>query len=148
MGKNNRHRTGPNKPIWDVLLGLSRSVGQVTNVTAMLIPYLQDRELLSRLKDPAAFNRLGSRLDSDIRNLTLRFNIIAKQHEGRQGQTADPTEWMRAIDIQEQYIAWASDFDDIAIPTFTEMMEMLRAAGAKNIVQMQSATALAQQHSP
>ena len=147
MGKNNRHRTRPNKPIWDVLQGLSQSVGQVTNVTALLIPYLQDRELLSRLSDTAAFNRLGTRLESDIRNLTLRFNIISNQHAGRQGQTADPTEWMRAIDITEQYIAWATDFDDIAIPTFREMMEMLRQAGAKNIVDIQSASAIAQQYS-
>lgn len=148
MGSNNRHRKRPSKPVWDVLLGLSQAVGQVNNVTALLIPYLQDRELLGRLSDPAAFNRLGGRLEADVRQLTARFNAIYNQHSCRQGQTADPTEWMRAIDLHEQYIAWATDFDDIVIPTFAEMMEMLRQAGAANIAHVQSAVATAQQHSP
>ncbi len=148
MGKQNRHRTGSNKPVWDVLLGLSQAVGQVNNVTALLIPYLQDRELLSRLSDPATFNRLASRLEADIRNLTGRYNRIYEQHRCRQGQTSNPTEWMRAIDLHEQYIAWATDFDDIAIPTFMEMMDMLRQAGASNIPSVQSASAIVRQHSP
>lgn len=142
--RKNVNRGPKSQPVWDALAGLSGAVGQVTNVTAVLIPFLQDKELIARIPDQARFNRLASTLDRDLRDMTRDFRSINSQHQGRSGTTADPTEVMRAIDIQEQYVEWASQFDDVVIPTFTDMLEMIKAAGG-NIasVAVPSATALA-----
>jgi len=141
--KSNR---GPEKstPVWDALANLSGAVGQVTNVTSLLIPFLQDKELLAKIQDQARFNRLASTLERDLRDMTQQFRSINSQHAGRYGHTSNPTEVMRAIDIQEQYVEWAARFDDVVIPSFTDMLEMLQSAGANTAsVAIPSAAGLA-----
>lgn len=131
MSKN-KNKRGRDKayPVWDALMGLSAAVGQVTNITASLIPFLQDQALLDKISDRALFNRLGAALNRDVRDMTDRFRAIYNQHSDRRGQSADPTEVMRSIDIHQQYVEWAARFDDVVIPTFMDMVTMLREAGA------------------
>lgn len=129
MSKNSKSGPKKNTPVWDALANLSGAVGQVTNVTSLLIPFLQDKELIAKIADQSRFNRLASTLDRDLRDMTQQFRTIQNQHSGRHGHTSDPTEVMRAIDIQEQYVEWAGRFDDVIIPTFSDMLEMIQGAG-------------------
>lgn len=135
-------------PVWDTLAGLSAAVSQVTLVTALLIPFLSDKELMSKLKneDLMRFNRLASTLERDVRRMTERFNEIYQQNRGRTGGTRDQTEWFKSIQLSEQYVAWATDFDAVVIPTFVDTLHLLQSVGADiNTVSVPSATALAQQ---
>jgi hypothetical protein len=144
MRKNVNRDPKQSQPVWDALANLSGAVGQVTNVTSVLIPFLQDRELIGRIQDQARFNRLASTLDRDLRDMTQQLRSIQSQHDGRRGHTSDPNEVMRAIDIQEQYVEWAGRFDDVVIPTFTDMLEMIQVAGGNTAgVAVPSATGLA-----
>jgi hypothetical protein len=146
---NKQNQGGTEVPlVWDALAGLSAAVSQVTLVTASLIPFLNDKELMSKLKDEALvrFNRSASTLERDVREMTLRFNEIYQQHRGRTGGTTDQTEWFKTIQLSEQYVAWAADFDAVVIPTFVDMLHMLQAVGADiNTVSIPSASTLAQQ---
>lgn len=130
MGKNRKRSPDTSTPIWDALLGLAASVGQVNNITSMLVPFLQNAELLNKLSDRERFMRLASTLDRDLRQMTSRYQAIYSQHADRHGSSADANAWMQAIDLHEQYIAWAADFDDVIRPTFFDMMSMLADAGA------------------
>lgn len=133
------------KPVWDTLAGLSGSVSRITQIPAMLIPFLRDQELLAKLADRACFDRLGATLQSDIQKMTQRLSAIKQRHEGRTGSTGNHTEWMEAISLSEEYIAWAGDFDAVVIPTFVDMVSMLQAAGANvSGIETPSATALVQ----
>lgn len=119
-----------NQPLWDILAGLSAAVGQTTQVTALLVPFLQNQELIAKIVDRPAFDRLASVLERDIRVMSQRFRAIVDQHANKTGQTANQTEWLQAIQLSEQYVEWASDFDDVILPTFSEITSMLRDAGA------------------
>lgn len=131
------------QPVWDALANLSGAVGQVTNVTSILIPFLQDKELIAKVSDQGRFNRLAQTLERDLRDMTQQLRSIQSQHAGRRGHTSDPTEVMRSIDIQEQYMDWATRFDDVVIPSFVDMLEMLQNAGASTAsIAVPSAAAL------
>lgn len=130
MGKNSKRDHDNGKAVWDVLLGVAASVGQTTNIPAILIPFLQDKELIAKISDQSRFNRLANTLNGDMRMLSAQFKGIYDQHVNRHGVAKNPDEWMSAISLHEQYIAWASTFDDVVIPTFLDMLSMLQAAGA------------------
>lgn len=130
MGKNSKRDKENDKAVWDVLLGVAASVGQTTNITAVLIPFLQNKELIAKIIDQARFNRLAGTLNNDMRMLSGQFKTIYDQHSDRRGSAKNPDEWMSAISLHEQYVSWASTFDDVAIPTFLDMMSMLQEAGA------------------
>lgn len=133
------------QPVWDVLTGVSAAVGQVTNITALLIPFLQDKELIGKIEDQGLFHRLCATLERDLRDMTAQYRTIYAQHEGRRGQSKNPTDVMRTIDIHQQYVDWAGSFDDVVIPTFMDMLTMIRDAGGNtDIVVVPSATAAIQ----
>lgn len=129
MSRNAKHGPGKSQPVWDVLAGISGAVGQVTNITALLIPYLQDKELMGKIEDQRCFHRLATTLERDLRDMSAQFRSIHSQHSDRRGEEKNPTEVMRAIDIQEQYVEWSARFDDVVIPTFMDMLQMIQAAG-------------------
>jgi hypothetical protein len=138
-----RRGNSQGQPVWDSLAGLSAAVGQITSIPALLIPYLEDKALMAKLIAPEKFRRLGGTLERDIRLMTERYRAIRRQHEGRTGGTRDGTELMQSIDLSEQYVAWAGEFDAVVIPTFLEMMQLLKNSGADiSSVSMPSATAL------
>lgn len=142
MSKESKGRSGGKQPVWDVLAGLAAAVGQVTQITALLIPFLSDRELVSRISDQVKFNRLAGTLDRDIRQMTVRYNDIRDCHRDKRGGTHNQTEWLDSINLSEQYIAWAGDFDAVVIPTFLDMLTLLKEAGA-NVDSLQVPTATA-----
>jgi hypothetical protein len=146
MSKQSKGRREETKPVWDALAGLSAAVSQVTQVTAILIPFLRDKDLMQKIADQAKFTRLATTLDRDVRQMTMRYRTISDKHAGRTGGTTNQTEWMSSIDLSEQYVAWAADFDAVVIPTFLDMVSMLTAAGADtSAITAPSATSLAQQ---
>jgi hypothetical protein len=129
MSKNGKGNPEKSKPVWTVLANLSAAVGQVTNVTAILIPYLRNQEVMAKISDQPRFQRLAGTLDRDVRRMTQQYRDIQSQHSDRVGSTTNETEWMTAIDLSEQYRLWAQDFDDVVIPTFLDMVAMIQETG-------------------
>lgn len=125
MSKHGKGSPQKNMPVWDVLSGFSAAVGQMTNVPALLIPYLGNRELIDKIGDRARFFRLSAILENDVRRMTQQYRDIRSLHDGRRGGTTNEREWMQAIDISEKYRGWAQDFDDVVIPTFSDMLAMI-----------------------
>lgn len=146
MSKNPKRGNEKSQPVWDVLAGLSAGVGNILALPSVLVPYLQDSELLGKIEDRSRFNRLGTCLERDIRSFTVEFRDLQLQHQGRSGHSKDPTEVMRTIDIHQQYVDWAFRFDDVVIPTFMDMLQMIKnAGGSTESIAIPSAARLAQQ---
>ncbi|WJJ54900.1 hypothetical protein [Xanthomonas phage RTH11] len=148
MGKSNKRSQGQSTPVWDVLLGLSQAVGQLTNIPATLIPYLRDQEVVQKISDQPRFSRLAVTLEQDIRALTQRFRDIQVQHIHRKGAAIGGDALMQSINLHEMYVAWAADFDDIIMPTYADMVTMIANTGANIDTTLPSATGITQQHSP
>ncbi len=144
MSKQRKRSQEKGQPVWDALNGVSAAVGNCNSILMPLTPYLQNQELLDQISDKPRFYRLVQTLDRDVRSMTDRFAAIQRQHAGRRGHTEHPDDVLLAIEIQEQYVEWASQFDDVIVPVFMELVEILRAVGAGNI-NVPSATAAVQQ---
>lgn len=144
MSKQSKRGQEKGQPVWDALNGVSAAVGNCNLILTPLTPYLQRPDLLEQIADKPKFYRLVQALDRDVRAMTESFRRIQQQHAGRRGMTKDPNEVLLAIDIQEQYVEWASQFDDVVVPVFTEIVDILRTLGVDNI-NVPSASAAVQQ---
>lgn len=141
MSKPKQQVKDQGPPIWDALNGVSAAVSNCSLILVPLAPYLKDKEFLDRIEDKNKFYRLVQTLDQDLRAMTQRLNGIRDRHAGRTGQTKNADETVWAIEIQEDYVQWAGDFDDVVVPVFSKIVEMLQQVGVSNI-SIPSATAV------
>lgn len=146
MSRQRKNREDKGQPVWDVLRGVSASVGACNRILAPLTPYLRDTTILDKIPDRQRFMRLVQNLDRDVRQMTQRFEAIYAQHSHRQGQTIDPNDVVLAIELQEQYVEWASQFDDVIVPVFMEIVEILKGIGEGQELHAPSASAAVAQH--
>lgn len=144
MSKQSNRRQEKGQPVWDALNGVSAAVGNCNLILVPLTPYLQNKDWLEQIVDKPRFYRLIQTLDRDVRAMTERFRAIQAQHAGRRGQTQNPHEVLQAIEIQEQYVEWASQFDDVIVPVFSELVDILRPLGVDDL-NVPSASAAVQQ---
>lgn len=146
MSRQRKNREEKGQPVWDVLRGVSASVGACNHILAPLAPYLRDNTILDKMTDKQRFMRLVGNLDRDVRHMTAQFEAIYNQHSHRQGQTTNPNDVVLAIELQEQYVDWASQFDDVVIPTFMEIVEILKSVGEGQELTAPSASSAVAQH--
>lgn len=121
MSKRNNRKQEQAPLIWDALNGVSAAVSGVSLILAPLAPYLKNKELIDKIEDKDKFYRLVQTLDQDVRAMTQSLNAIRDRHAGRTGQTQDADEIVQAIEIQEEYVQWAGDFDDVVVPVFSQI---------------------------
>ncbi len=130
-------------PVWNALVSVSHSVAEVTKLPALVIPYLQNAELMAAVPDRPALDNLLNRLAGDVQDMSAKLRAINEQHQDTRGPKDDPDTLMRYIQIHEQYMAWAGEYDDLVMPSFTAILEIFEAAGADTISLRSTSTATA-----
>lgn len=130
---SNEQQSNPNPAtdsVWDSLTVMFQNMSAYTLAPATVLPFIRNNELIERVADKAALLRLAEMLNRDVKEYSEKLAQIHAQHADRTGPSVDPSDNMRAIQIGEQYMAWASSYEAVVIPNVESILDMFASIGA------------------
>jgi hypothetical protein len=115
---------------WDSLNEMYKNCGAYTIIPALLGPFIQNKELVQLIPDPAALAESMSVLAKDVKTYADGLNAIRNQHANKSGSSADPDDLMHCIRIHENYIKWATSYESVVVPQIVAVLEQFESVGA------------------
>lgn len=117
-------------PAWDTLAGLSAAAGQLLHLPSILIPFLRDEKVMDAVEDTARLKSLMRLIKQDVDQFSGSYDALKKRHNHRSGEETDSNDLMDSIQVYQDYVAWSANFEELVMPNVTELLELLRRAGA------------------
>lgn len=138
MNRKRGHQKKDDGRVWDSLKSVSDRTGGLLAIAGP-IGNLASEVYAARSSKPAwlayfnmpDFVTKAVQLEADLKRYKCEYEAIKKQHENKSGVEENPDEWLRAIQINEQYLSWSERFNNGIIPLFEKMTDMLITAQKK-----------------
>lgn len=115
---------------WDALKVIFQNCAAYTIVPSSLSPFISNAELTAKIEDQAKLLQLCNLLKRDVVEYDRRLRTIYAKHDSRDGDVTNGDQLMAVLQLQEEYIQWASSYEAVVIPTITNILDMYAAAGA------------------
>lgn len=116
--------------LWDDLFRIHQECCAVSTSPAVVLPLLRDPERLARVKDTKLLNDKARVLANDAKAYSERLSSILDKHRDRRGGSIDPSDYMTAISIGEEYSNWLQSYQVVVLPMVNEISAMFAGTEA------------------
>jgi hypothetical protein len=131
MKSDNRQGHRPEQtPAWDTLAGLSAAAGQLLHLPSILIPLLRDEKAMEAVEDKGRLQSLMKLIQQDVHQFSHTYSQLRQRHSHRSGEETDSNDLMDSIQVYQDYVEWSASFEELVMPNVTDLLELLRRAGA------------------
>lgn len=115
---------------WDALKVIFQNCAAYTIAPSSLTPFIKNAELTAKIADQTKLLQQCNLLKRDVAEYANRLQAIFDRHKNRDGDVTDADQLMEVLQLQEQYIQWATSYEAVVIPTITAILDLYAAAGA------------------
>lgn len=95
-----------------------------------LVPFLRNKDLTSKLKDPAEVTRLVQIAQNDTFALLEKLRKIRASYNSKSGAAKSEDELFNMIEVSEEYVEWAYQYDSVVLPNLNKIFDIFIEAGA------------------
>jgi len=138
MNRKRGHQNKDDGRVWDSLNAVSnrtRSLlgiaGPIGVLATTVYQARNNKESWLDFFDMSDFVNKARQLEADLTRYKSEFESIRSQHAGKSGTEDNPDEWLRSIQINENYLSWSDSFNNSIVPLFEKMTNMVIDAQKK-----------------
>lgn len=115
---------------WDALKVIFQNCAAYTIAPSSLTPFINNADLTAKIADQTKLLQLANLLKRDVSEFASRLQAIFAKHKDREGNVTNGDQLMEVLQLQEEYIQWATSYEAVVIPTITAILDLYAAVGA------------------
>ncbi len=131
-----RDRSIPEPGAWDALNAVYIAMQDFAKLPLSVSKLLRDKEAVSRVENKELLIERAQTLLSDCTKKANDLIAINATHRNRRGDPLNADDNVRCMNVHEQYLQWASDYEAVVYPTFTAITQQVGDVVGVDFMQM------------
>lgn len=117
-----------NNKIYDSLNEMATNVFRLFEPIQMLAQLVKRDEVVVRVTNKDLYRRLSQQLKEDGQRFLDTYNELRSLHQGKTGDARTAEEFRDGFKIYEAYIAYNTEFNQVIIPTYNQLLNLMHVA--------------------
>lgn len=131
-----RDRTIPEPGAWDALNAVYVAMADFAKLPLSVSKILRNEAAVGRVENKELLIERAQTLLSDCTKKANDLVAINATHQHRRGAPLNADDNIRCLNIHEQYMQWASDYEAVVYPTFIAITEQVGDAAGIDFMKM------------